>query len=70
MNTPHIVHGIGRTGRYIRQEIIGAQSSADAIRIARQIHTDARGLGCRPLPHIERVLEALADRPTPERLPA
>lgn len=69
MNTPHIVHGIGRTGRYIREEII-AQSSADAIRKARLIHTDARGLSCRPPPHVERVLEALADRPLADRVAA
>lgn len=70
MNTPHIVHGIGRTGRYIREEIAGAQSSADAIRRARLIHPDAEALGCRPLPHVERVLEVLADRPVADRVAA
>lgn len=66
----YCVRGFNKAGtRFIRVDI-EAESEGHAYRLARQIHPDAGSLACRPPKHAEAILEALANRNVPERIPA
>jgi hypothetical protein len=55
----HVVIGIGRNGRLIREEV-EAESSHQARRIVHAMHPGNEGLACRAPKHSEFVIDALA----------
>jgi hypothetical protein len=65
----YLVHGISKTGRYIRAEV-KAESQSHAMHLVRSLHPDAAALACRPPKHAEAVLDALASRAVANRVAA